>query len=91
MRILVTGGAGFIGSHVVDALVGRRDEVTILDDLSSGKREWVNEASRFVHADRLWDGELGGALSILRAAVQWLMVQDQATLTMARLRSVGRF
>ena len=48
-------------------------------------------AARFVHADRLWDGELGGALSILRAAVQWLMVQDSATITMARVRNVGRF
>jgi len=39
MRALVTGGAGFIGSHVVDALVARGDEVLVLDDLSSGRRE----------------------------------------------------
>ena len=39
MRALVTGGAGFIGSNLVDALVARGDEVTILDDLSSGRRE----------------------------------------------------
>ena len=37
MRALVTGGAGFIGSHIVDGLVARGDEVAVLDDLSSGK------------------------------------------------------
>ena len=39
MRALVTGGAGFIGSNLVDALVERGDEVVVLDDLSTGKRE----------------------------------------------------
>jgi UDP-glucose 4-epimerase len=39
MRALVTGGAGFIGSHLVDALVERGDEVLVLDDLSTGRRE----------------------------------------------------
>ena len=39
MKFLVTGGAGFIGSHLVEKLVGRGDEVVILDNLSSGKRD----------------------------------------------------
>lgn len=39
MRALVTGGAGFIGSHLVDALVARGDDVVVLDDLSTGHRE----------------------------------------------------
>ncbi|MGZ5326660.1 MAG: NAD-dependent epimerase/dehydratase family protein [Solirubrobacterales bacterium] len=39
MKALVTGGAGFIGSHLVDALVERGDEVLVLDNLSSGRRE----------------------------------------------------
>ena len=41
MKALVTGGAGFIGSHLVDALRGRGDTVAVVDDLSSGRRERV--------------------------------------------------
>src|SRR5271167_852742 len=37
MRVLVTGGAGFIGPHLTDALLARGDEVAVLDDLSSGR------------------------------------------------------
>lgn len=48
MNILVTGGCGFIGSHVVDALVARGDSVTALDDLSSGNRENLNTAATLV-------------------------------------------
>jgi UDP-glucose 4-epimerase len=47
MRALVTGGAGFIGSHLVDALVARGDEVVVLDDLSTGRRDYVNPAAQF--------------------------------------------
>jgi UDP-glucose 4-epimerase len=48
MQILVTGGAGFIGSHIVDALVARGDEVVVLDDLTTGYREHVNPQARLV-------------------------------------------
>ena len=51
MRAVVSGGAGFIGSHVVDALVARGDEVTVIDDLSTGRRENVNPAARLVEHD----------------------------------------
>ncbi|MGZ5387739.1 MAG: GDP-mannose 4,6-dehydratase [Solirubrobacterales bacterium] len=44
MKTLVTGGAGFIGSHLVDALVARGDEVLVLDDLSSGRRANLSDA-----------------------------------------------
>jgi len=42
MKYVVTGGAGFVGSHIVDALLARGDEVYIIDNLSSGKREHLN-------------------------------------------------
>lgn len=50
-RALVTGGAGFIGSHVADQLLAADYEVTILDNLSSGRRENVPAAATFVHDD----------------------------------------
>jgi len=42
MHVLVTGGAGFIGSHIVDALIARGDRVSIVDDLSTGSRANVH-------------------------------------------------
>ena len=50
-RVLVTGGAGFIGSHVADAFVDRGDEVWIVDDFSSGKPENVNGDAHLLKAD----------------------------------------
>jgi UDP-glucose 4-epimerase len=43
MRVLVTGGAGFIGSHLTDALIARGDEVSVVDDLSAGQSARVSE------------------------------------------------
>ena len=51
MRILVTGGAGFIGSHVVDGYVAAGHEVAVLDDLSSGKREQLHPQATFFWSD----------------------------------------
>jgi UDP-glucose 4-epimerase len=48
---LVTGGAGFIGSHLTRALVASGRRVTVLDNLSVGRRDVVPEAARFVHGD----------------------------------------
>jgi UDP-glucose 4-epimerase len=48
VRAAVTGGAGFIGSNLVDALVARGDEVVVIDDLSFGSRENVNPAASLV-------------------------------------------
>jgi len=45
--VLVTGGAGFIGSHIVDLLIKNNYEVVIVDDLSSGREENVNKKARF--------------------------------------------
>jgi UDP-glucose 4-epimerase len=51
MRVLVTGGAGFIGSHIVDDLRSRGDEVVVLDDLSSGSRENLPDDVPLYHVD----------------------------------------
>lgn len=50
-KILVTGGAGFIGSHLTDALVKRGHKVIVIDNLSSGKKEFINKKAIFVEGD----------------------------------------
>jgi UDP-glucose 4-epimerase len=51
VRAIVTGGAGFIGSHVADALVARGDEVHVVDNLSRGAREHVPAEATFLEGD----------------------------------------
>jgi UDP-glucose 4-epimerase len=51
VKILVTGGAGFIGSHIADRLILDKHEVWVLDDLSTGKKENINRQARFIEMD----------------------------------------
>ena len=67
-RVLVTGGAGFIGSHVADALVARGDDVVVLDDLSNGHREHVPEGCTFVEGDVRSAEDIGRAFSACSGA-----------------------
>ena len=65
MKILVTGGAGFIGSHLVRQLMEAGDEVISLDNLSTGLRENLPEGARLevmdTHDDKVEDDQLGRA------------------------------
>ena len=58
MKYIVTGGCGFIGSNLVDKLINLGHEVTIFDDLSSGKVENLNEKARFIEVDISSNDEL---------------------------------
>lgn len=61
MRILVTGGAGFIGSHLADALLNKGNEVIVIDDLSAGKKENVAKGAKLAVKNILKD-EIAGEL-----------------------------
>jgi UDP-glucose 4-epimerase len=61
VRAIVTGGAGFIGSHLVDALAARGDEVMVVDNLATGKRERLNGRARLIVGDIRDAGLLGDA------------------------------
>jgi UDP-glucose 4-epimerase len=66
MRVVVTGGAGFIGSHVADAFLARDDDVLVIDDLSSGSRENVPEAAELAELDVADGVRLGERLEAFR-------------------------
>jgi UDP-glucose 4-epimerase len=60
---LVTGGAGFIGSHLTRALLAEGRRVTVIDNLSVGRRDVVPDGARFVHGDIRDEGAVGDALA----------------------------
>jgi UDP-glucose 4-epimerase len=72
VRAVVTGGAGFIGSHVVDALLARGDEVTIVDNFATGRRENVNAAATLAERDirESLDDVVAGAHTVFHLAAQ---------------------
>jgi UDP-glucose 4-epimerase len=82
VRAIVTGGAGFIGSHVVDALLARGDEVHVLDDLSKGKRENVAAPAELHVADIRDPDEVFDA--VRPAAVFHLAAQADVRVSVAR-------
>jgi UDP-glucose 4-epimerase len=81
MRCLVTGGAGFIGSNLVDSLIARGDEVHVLDDFSTGHRENVNPSAELFEAE-VSDG------AAVRAAIHGCELVFHQAAHRAVLRSV---
>jgi UDP-glucose 4-epimerase len=84
MRYLITGGAGFIGSHLVDALTTRGDHVLVLDDLSTGRLENLDESHHGANADAIAalqrDGDRGESEQPRPGAVEFIegSVTDEA-------------
>jgi UDP-glucose 4-epimerase len=82
MRILITGGAGFIGSHIVDALVARGDRVLVVDDLSTGSIENLSEGAELARVD-IRSPELRDAVERFRPqAVSHLAAQTSVAVSM---------
>lgn len=70
MKCLVTGGAGFIGSHLVDELISQGHVVTIIDDLSTGQKKNINPKSEFIEADISERYRIGGI--VVRVKPDWI-------------------
>jgi UDP-glucose 4-epimerase len=83
-RVVVTGGAGFIGSHLVDALLAHGHEVTVIDDLSSGERRRVASEAELVELDIVDRPQLQAAIEAAAPrAVYHLAAQASVTASVA--------
>ncbi|HEY1455836.1 MAG TPA: NAD-dependent epimerase/dehydratase family protein [Candidatus Dormibacteraeota bacterium] len=69
MRILVTGGAGFIGSHVVDAFIAAGHQVAVLDNFSTGREDNVNRAAEVYRVDIREEAQVRDAIAAFRPEV----------------------
>lgn len=82
MRCCVTGGAGFIGSHVVERLVAEGHQVVVVDNLSTGQAEWVSPRARLVEGDVLdpagWADQVGPVDVVLHLAAQVSVAAGEA-------------
>src|SRR5262245_12484986 len=81
MNVLVTGGAGFIGSHLVERLVGERHTVRVLDNEATGRRENVPAAARYLPGDVSCAGDLepafaGGLDAVCHVAGQVSLIRS---------------
>ncbi len=77
--VLVTGGAGFLGSHLVDRLIELGSTVTVIDDLSFGKRENVNKRADFVELDIKNYGALKNVVSRVSPKVVYHLAANATT------------
>jgi nucleoside-diphosphate-sugar epimerase len=80
LAVTVTGGAGFIGSHLVDALIARGARVRVLDDFSTGRRENLSFAAGAGDRIELLEGDLRDAAACRRACAGSVLVFHQAAL-----------
>jgi len=80
LRVVVTGGAGFIGSHVVEALIEAGHSVLVIDDLSSGNLDWVHKTALFWHANLL---DLDLDRSAYRTSMKTFFSEPDALINMA--------
>src|SRR3989339_1327996 len=79
MKVVVTGGAGFIGSHIGDVLIDKGYEVVAIDNLSSGKMENVNKQAKFYKADI----KGGDIILILRKEMPNFIIHEAAQMSVS--------
>ena len=77
-RVVVTGGAGFIGSHLADALVARGDEVHVVDNLATGRREQVPDGATFHELDVSDVDAIGALADEIGPVARWYHLAAQA-------------
>ncbi len=89
-RVLVTGGAGFVGSHVVDGLLAKGHEVLVVDDLSTGRRSNLSPHVEFVDLDVADDSFVSSAKSFKPDVISHVAAQASVPVSMSDPRLDAR-